>query len=109
MKDKGWPGCKLARASAAAVLVLWAVAAQAVGTGPSPATRQNVGNNQAADTVVICPTEFRQALRPWVEYRTAEGHRLALLSNLGSTDQLRRQIADGRPGRAAAVRGPGGR
>jgi hypothetical protein len=48
----------------------------------------------APDTVVICPAEFREALRPWVEFRTAEGHTIVILSNLGSIGQLRRQIGE---------------
>ena len=86
MKDKGWLWCKLAGVSAAAALMFSGVAARAVDAGPAGAA--------AADTVVICPEEFREALRPWVEYRSAEGHRLAIISNLGSIEQLRRQIAE---------------
>lgn len=46
----------------------------------------------ASDTVVVCPQQFRAALQPWVEHRTAAGHRLTFLSNLQSPESLRTQI-----------------
>ena len=46
----------------------------------------------AADTAVVCPAEFRQALEPWVRYRSGQGHRVAVLSNAGSPDELRAQV-----------------
>ena len=82
-----------------AVVLLLALVAQVVQAAP-PA---------AADTVVVCPAEFREALRPWVEFRTGQGHVLAIVSNVGSTEQIRRRIAEVATGRTAAVRGPGGR
>jgi len=48
----------------------------------------------APDTAVVCPAAFRQALRPWVEYRTRQGHTLALLSNAGSPEEIRQRIRD---------------
>ena len=54
-----------------------------------------LGLPQAApDVVVVCPEPFRQALRPWVEHRTAQGHRIAIVSNLGTADQVRGRIRD---------------
>lgn len=44
------------------------------------------------DTVVVCPSEFRQALAPWIAHREAQGHRIALVSNLASSDALRGEI-----------------
>lgn len=35
---------------------------------------------QAADTLVVCPPEFQQALQPWVEYRMQQGHNLKITS-----------------------------
>ena len=46
----------------------------------------------AADTVVVCPQSFREALEPWLTHREAQGHRIALVSNLQSADEIRRQI-----------------
>jgi hypothetical protein len=52
----------------------------------------NVQSPTAPDVAVVCPAVFRQALKPWWDYRTAEGHRLALVSNAGSPDDIRQRI-----------------
>lgn len=60
------------------------------------------------DTVVVCPAEFQQALAPWVTYREAQGHRIVLVSNLGTTSQIRARIvqaAAGRPLKAVVLAG----
>ena len=44
------------------------------------------------DTVVVCPAEFRQALAPWVAHREAQGHHLAMVSNLLDPRELRGEI-----------------
>lgn len=44
------------------------------------------------DTVVVTPPHFMEALRPWVTYRTAQGHRLAFVSNMGSSEDIRAAI-----------------
>ena len=46
----------------------------------------------ACDTVVVCPTEFREALQPWVAHREAQGHTLAFVSNLQTPDGIRAAI-----------------
>jgi hypothetical protein len=46
----------------------------------------------APDTVVVCPTEFREALQPWVEYRVHQGHSLAMLSDTENPEEIRRGI-----------------
>src|SRR5476649_2009215 len=46
----------------------------------------------AADTIVVCPQEFRQALTPWLEHRQAQGHHVAVISNRYSTIELRDEI-----------------
>ena len=46
----------------------------------------------AADTIVVCPQEFRPALTPWLEHRQAQGHRLAVISNRYSAVELRDEI-----------------
>ena len=48
----------------------------------------------AADTVVVCPDAFREALGPWLEYRTQQGHDLAMVSSAGTADQIRGRIRD---------------
>ncbi len=60
------------------------------------------------DTVVVCPAEFQQALAPWVTCREAQGHRIALVSNLGTTSEIRARIvqaAAGGPLRAVVLVG----
>ncbi|MEO8498362.1 MAG: C25 family cysteine peptidase, partial [Planctomycetota bacterium] len=51
-----------------------------------------VGAEPPADTVVVCPEVFMEALRPWVEHREAQGHRIAFVSNQQSRDAIRDDI-----------------
>lgn len=44
------------------------------------------------DTVVVCPESFRSALAPWIEHRSEQGHRIAVLSNLGTAGEVRQRI-----------------
>jgi len=44
------------------------------------------------DTLVVCPGAFRDALRPWVAHRQAQGRRIGLLANTGSFAQLQEAI-----------------
>jgi hypothetical protein len=44
------------------------------------------------DTVVVTPPHFVDALRPWIAHRTAQGHRLAFVSNAGSAEEIREGI-----------------
>lgn len=46
----------------------------------------------AADTLVVCPKDFRQALEPWHKHRKAQGHAFRWIDNLGSPDEIRKQI-----------------
>ncbi len=46
----------------------------------------------APDTVVVCPEEFRPALQPWIEHRTAQGHVLTVVSNLGTASDIQQRI-----------------
>ncbi|HWB00209.1 MAG TPA: C25 family cysteine peptidase, partial [Pirellulales bacterium] len=46
----------------------------------------------AADTVVVCPEEFRSALEPWLAYRRGQGHRVAVVNNFGSAEEVRARI-----------------
>jgi hypothetical protein len=41
---------------------------------------------------VVCPPHFRQALRPWVEWRTAQGHTISLTSNQQPPDRIRAAV-----------------
>jgi hypothetical protein len=46
----------------------------------------------APDTVVVLPQVFRQAMEPWLEYRAAQGHQIALVSAELSAEEIRGQI-----------------
>ena len=53
---------------------------------------------EQVDTAVVCPSEFREALAPWLAHRRAQGHRVAVLSNMKSAAGLRgdiRRVAQG--------------
>ncbi|MDX1944820.1 MAG: C25 family cysteine peptidase [Pirellulaceae bacterium] len=50
--------------------------------------------------VVVAPREFVPALQPWIEHREAQGIRVLLLPNTGTTDEIRaaiRRIAASEP------------
>lgn len=47
---------------------------------------------EAPDTVVVCTAAWREALRPWVERRTEQGHRLAFVSNELSAEEIRATV-----------------
>jgi len=54
-------------------------------------------NDSAAsspDTVVVCPAAFREAMQPWIEFREAQGHRIAVVSNAGTDDDVRKRVFD---------------
>jgi len=54
----------------------------------------------AAEVAVICPAPFREALRPWVEHRTKQGHSLSFIDAQGTAAELQaavRQLARTRP------------
>lgn len=51
-----------------------------------------VGAEPPADTVVVCPEVFKDALRPWVQHREAQGHRFKFVSNHQSADGIREDI-----------------
>lgn len=44
------------------------------------------------DTVLVCPPVFLEVMRPWLDYRTAQGHRIAVVPNLPSAQQIRAEI-----------------
>lgn len=46
----------------------------------------------APDVVVVSPAEFDAALAPWVEHRTAQGRRIALVESTGSAEDVRARI-----------------
>jgi hypothetical protein len=44
------------------------------------------------DTVVVCPTAFRESLEPWLAHRRRQGHTVQLLDNAGEADAIRSRI-----------------
>jgi hypothetical protein len=58
-----------------------------------------VGQPEAPDTVVVCAPMLRHALEPWLEYRTAQGHSVLVVTECESAPQIRSAI------RGAAQRG----
>ena len=61
------------------------------------------GEAAAPDIVAVCPSQFREAMQPWLERRTKQGHAVKFVSNLGTADEIRDQI------RGTAKSGKGGR
>ncbi|HET6883739.1 MAG TPA: C25 family cysteine peptidase [Pirellulales bacterium] len=49
---------------------------------------------QAVDTVLVCPPVFEQAMKPWSDFRRAQGHRLARIDGTQPPDKIRQQIRD---------------
>ncbi len=52
------------------------------------------------DVLVICPAEFQPALGPWIEYRTKQGHSIAVVRPAPTPAGIKQQI------RKSAVSGP---
>lgn len=48
----------------------------------------------AADVLVVCPAEFRAALKPWLEHRTRQGHTIAFVPAATTAEEQRRAIRD---------------
>jgi hypothetical protein len=46
----------------------------------------------APDTVVVCPSEFRDALAPWLDLRKSQGRVIQIVSNEGTPEQIRERI-----------------
>jgi hypothetical protein len=52
------------------------------------------------DVLVICPTEFQPALRPWIDYRTKQGHFVRVVHPAPTPAGIKQQI------RKSAAMGP---
>ena len=50
--------------------------------------------------VLVCPEQFRPAMASWVAYRQSQGHTVAIVSNLGTTDQIQAAIRRASPSEA---------
>lgn len=47
---------------------------------------------QAYDTVVVCPQPYVEAMRPWFEYRTKQGHSIGVVTDTSSKQKIRETI-----------------
>jgi hypothetical protein len=65
----------------------------AVVAAPNERPNDRATVNQGPDVAVVCPLSFRAALAPWIEHRTAQGHRVELLSSEGTAEAVRARIA----------------
>ena len=45
-----------------------------------------------ADTAVVCPKPYRAALEPWLRYRAAQGHNIAIVDADGSPEEVRNRL-----------------
>ena len=55
------------------------------------------------DTVVVCPPTFRKALTPWIRHRTKQGHRVAVVGNEGTNEDIRNRILNQNGGKVRFV------
>jgi len=46
----------------------------------------------APDVALVCPAEFRAAMQPWIDYRTAQGHAIALVPSDGTAADIQGRI-----------------
>jgi hypothetical protein len=49
---------------------------------------------QAVDTVLVCPPVFEQAVKPWSDFRRAQGHRIARIDGTQAPEVIRERIRD---------------
>jgi hypothetical protein len=47
---------------------------------------------QSVDTVLVCPRALQPAMQPWIDYRTGQGRRIALVDGGLSAEQIRQRI-----------------
>jgi len=53
-----------------------------------------LGAQGLPDTVAVCPSEFREALQPWIALRARQGHELAVVSSTGSPEDIQGRIRE---------------
>lgn len=44
------------------------------------------------DVVVVCPSCFREGMRPWVEFRREQGHHIKFVSAAGTADEIAARV-----------------
>ncbi|UUO05520.1 C25 family cysteine peptidase [Blastopirellula sp. J2-11] len=60
------------------------LAAMVLGAAPQPPT----------DTLVVCPGPLVPALRPWLDFRAAQGRQIGLITETGSKERIRAAIRE---------------
>jgi Peptidase family C25 len=54
-----------------------------------------IGDSEVAtDTLVVCPPALEAALRPWIEYRTTQGHGIRVIHPARTPPAIKRQIQE---------------
>ncbi len=51
----------------------------------------------ATDTMVVCPVEWQETLRPWIAYREAQGHQIQVLPASLGPERIRRSVREAYP------------
>lgn len=51
-------------------------------------------STEGFDTLVVCPEAYVAAMRPWFEYRIGQGHRIGVVTEVNSKEQIRTTIRD---------------
>ena len=69
-----------------------ALAALLIAIAAMPA--EKTAPDTAFDTVVVCPAAFRETMKPWLDLRAGQGHRIKLISNSGTADAIRGEIRE---------------
>jgi hypothetical protein len=52
----------------------------------------SAGAGKPADTLVVCPAAFREALAPWIEYRRGQGHEITVVAPSTGSTSLKAQV-----------------
>jgi len=62
------------------------------GVVPAESPRQSQSeapsDGHAPSAVVVCPSQFRETLAPWLDYRREQGHRISVVDSAGSSDRV---------------------
>ena len=49
----------------------------------------------AYDSIVVCPPALQGALRPWFAHRLQQGHKIGVISEVDTPEQIRAGVARG--------------
>jgi hypothetical protein len=74
------------------LVILLAISADPLTATPAARESTPPATETTFDTLVVCPAAFREALRPWFELRSSQGHHIAVMSNLATPEEIRAEI-----------------